>query len=193
MARHARIAQDPDEDVLARVRAGARGVAIGLLMQRHGSAVYRYASEALRDAALAEDVQQQVFIQAYDALPEFAGRSKVRTWLFAIARHRVLDAVKARIRLYTHVESESGGEAADTALSPGERLDEAHLRDVLADCVAELEEPSRTALVLRYALGFSYKEMSDILGERPGTLQIRVARALPVLRDAIRQRTGYDI
>src|SRR5262249_11547038 len=89
---------DPDSDVLGLVANGDMKGALRRLMQRHGTSVYRYCREALRDRALAEDVQQQVFVSAFRDLPKFSGRSTVRTWLFAIARHRVLDAAKSRRR-----------------------------------------------------------------------------------------------
>src|SRR5262249_39612715 len=81
---------DPDADVLALVGRDTR-VALHHLMQRHGRAVYRYCRIALGDAVLADDVHQQVFIEAFRDLPGFAGRSTLRTWLLGIARHRVLD------------------------------------------------------------------------------------------------------
>src|SRR5580765_5241502 len=94
---------DPDSDVVALVANGDMTGAIRRLMQRHGTAVYRYCREALRDATLADDVQQQVFIEAFRDLRSFNGRSSLRTWVFAIARHRVLDAAKARRRAQSHV------------------------------------------------------------------------------------------
>jgi RNA polymerase sigma factor (sigma-70 family) len=95
---------DPDRDVLALVEAGDVPAALRHLMRRHGAAVYRYCREALRATALADDVHQQVFIEAFRDLPKFRGRSNVRTWLFAIARNRVLDAAKTRKRAQAHLE-----------------------------------------------------------------------------------------
>src|ERR1043166_8997481 len=104
---------DPDSDVLVLVANQDMTGAIRQLMQRHGTSVYRYCREALRDDALAEDVQQQVFIAAFRDLPKFAGRSTVRTWLFAIARHRVLDAAKSRRRARSHVDGDDATSVPD--------------------------------------------------------------------------------
>src|SRR5215510_7727099 len=87
---------DPDSDVIGLVANHDMTGALRCLMQRHGTSVYRYCREALRDPVLAEDVHQQVFIAAFRDLPKFHRRSTVRTWLFAIARNRVLDAAKSR-------------------------------------------------------------------------------------------------
>lgn len=179
---------DPDEDALDLVRKGDITEALRCLMQRHGAAVYRYCRVALNDAGLAEDVHQQVFIEAFRDLPTFAGRSIVRTWLLGIARHRVLDAAKQRRRARPHVEPDAADELPCPRPSPGEKLDDARLLAALAACVAELDEPVRTAILLRYPLGLSYEEMAVICGEHPGTLQSRVSRALRHLRDRIEAR-----
>jgi RNA polymerase sigma factor (sigma-70 family) len=91
-------ASDPDRDRLEFGLTGDMNRAMQLLMQRHGRAVHRYCCKQLNDAALADDVRQEVFIAALRNLPRFEGRSTLRTWLFAIARHRTSDAVKRRKR-----------------------------------------------------------------------------------------------
>ncbi len=180
---------DQDGDVLDLVDAGDTRGALGRLMDRHGSAVYRYCSGALHDAALAEDVRQQVFIEAYRDLSTFAGRSSVRTWLFAIARHRVLDAAKARARMQARIEADNHADAPDPAAAPGEQLDDVRLRELVAGCLDELDEKTRTVLLLRYQQGFTFEQMAEICGEKSGTLQVRVARALPILRARLHLRT----
>ena len=181
---------DPDQDVLDRIAAGDTRGALRRLMDRHGDAVYRYCGTALRDRWLAEDVHQQVFIEAFRDLPRFAGRSTVRTWLFGIARHRVLDAAKARTRNQAHVEIDGQADAPDPTPAPGELLDRARMGEALAACLTELDEKSRDAVVLRFQHGFTFEQMAEICGEKSGTLQVRVARALPVLRARLELRTG---
>jgi RNA polymerase sigma factor (sigma-70 family) len=181
---------DPDRDVLDLVDAGDTRAALRIVMNRHGAAVFRYCSGVLRDAALAEDVQQQVLLEAYRDLPAFGRRSTVRTWLFGIARHRVLDAAKARTRVQARIEADNCADAPDSTPAPGELLDDARLGQHLAACLGELDEKVRTALLLRFQHGFTFEQMAEICGERSGTLQVRVARALPVLRARLRLRTG---
>ena len=152
--------------------------------------MYRYCRESLHDATLADDVHQQVFIEAHRDLRRFAGRSTMRTWLFAIARHRVLDAAKARRRRGAHVDDSPVTDAVDPRPAADERIDDARLRRALADCLAQLGEPVRAAVLLRYQQGFSFEDMAAVCHEKAGTLQARVARALPVLRACIESRTG---
>ena len=182
---------DPDRDVIAMVARSETRDALRCLMARHGAAVYRYCREALHDAALADDVHQQVFIEAFRDLPRFAGRSTVRTWLFGIARHRVLDAVKQRRRAQTHLDDTQTADPPDPAPSPEQWLDDARLHDALRAAVAELDERIRSTLLLRYQQGLSFEEMAQTTGENPGTLQARVARALRRLRERIEHSMGH--
>jgi RNA polymerase sigma-70 factor (ECF subfamily) len=185
-------AVDPDDDVRRLVERGERHAALRLLMSRHGDAVYRYCREALGgDAALADDVHQQIFIEAHRDLPQFAGRSKLRTWLFGIARHRILDAAKARHRRSSHLaDNDQVVSVADPHPGADERLDDARLHAALAGCLAQLGEAIRVAVLLRYQQGFSFEDMAEVCHEKPGTLQARVARALPALKLCIEARTG---
>jgi RNA polymerase sigma-70 factor (ECF subfamily) len=181
---------DPDRNVLELVQAGDTRTAVRALMDRHGAAVYRYCHGALHDATLAEDVQQQVFIEAHRDLSTFGGRATLRTWLFGIARHRVLDAAKARTRMQARIDADNDADAPDPGPAPGERIDHARLLAVLATCLDELDDKVRTPLELRYQHGFTFEQIAEICGEKSGTLQVRVARALLVLRARLRLRTG---
>ena len=186
--RKPRPGDDPDRDLLELVAKGDITGVLDRLMKRHGDAVYRYCREALRDDALADDVHQQVFIEAFRDLPRFAGRSPMRIWLFAIAHHRVLDAVKKRRRAQDRFDDLEADDPPDPGPSAVDRIDDAQLYEALVASVAELDEPSRTALLLRYQQGFTFEDMADICGEKAGTLHARVTRTLPRLRRAIEAR-----
>jgi RNA polymerase sigma-70 factor (ECF subfamily) len=179
---------DPDADVLALLDLGDVDGALRRLMARHGAAVYRYCREALRDGSVVDDVHQQIFIAAYRDLPRFRRQSMVRLWLFAIARHRVLDAVKQRRNAQRWVEDIAFPDPPDSGPSPAESIDAARLRQALAASLDELPADTRTAVLLHYQQGFTYAEMAKICGAQAGTLYARVARALPLLRRRIESR-----
>jgi RNA polymerase sigma-70 factor, ECF subfamily len=185
--------EDPDHDIVALIERGERAAALTSLMRRHGTAVYRYCREELHDRTLADDVHQQIFIQAHRDLERFAARSTLRTWLFAITRHRVLDAAKSRRRAQAHIEEDDTADTPDPTPPPGERLDEARLQQAMITCLRKLGDQVRGTLVLRYQQGFTFEELGAIFGEKPGTLQARVMRALPVLRACIEARTGGKV
>lgn len=180
---------DPDIDIQDLVAAGELKSALERLMARHGHAVYRYCRQELRDDALAEDIQQQVFLEAHRDFPRFAGRSSMRAWLFGIARHRVLDAAKANRRRGDRVGEDDLTDLPDPGRRADERIDDERLNQALTACLGLLKDPVRTAVLLRFQQDFSFEEMADACGEKAGTLQARVSRALPELRDCIQKRT----
>jgi RNA polymerase sigma-70 factor, ECF subfamily len=181
---------DPDDDIRELVKLGKRHEALRLLMQRHGRTVYHYCRGVVRDTARAADVHQKVFIEAHRDLPNFAGRSLVRTWLLAIARNRAVDDIRTYERAEKHIDREGGLEAVDSRGSPGERLDDARLSKALMECVGELPEAIRAAVLLRFQQGLTFEEMAEVCHEKAGTLQARVSRAVVGLRECIESRTG---
>jgi RNA polymerase sigma-70 factor (ECF subfamily) len=185
----------PEHDERAALEALGRGDLHGTvdaLMRLYGRAIYGYSCRFVGDSYLADDVLQTTFLQAYEDLPRFAHRSSLRVWLFGIARHRCLDALKARRRFrwrFPAIDDDAPEPATrtDGALESGSRFAEA-----LTRCLQALKESVRTAVLLRYTAEFSYVEMAEISGEQASTLQARVARALPALRRCL-ERQGLHL
>lgn len=174
---------DPDGEVRDLMCRGERARALHLLVQRYGRDVYRFCLKALRDPTLADDVHQQVFISAYHDLPRFAGRSTMRTWLFSIAHHRSIDALRRRARQ----ESRQADLAEVAGISDPRPLaiESLDRTELLATVLDSLEEPARKALLLRYQQGLTFEEMAEICDQRPAVLRMRVSRAVRRLRAAV--------
>lgn len=173
----------PEEEAREALGRGDLDGAITLLMRAFGDDLYRHCRQVLGDACLADDVHQTVFVEAYRDLPRFAGRSSLRTWLYGIARHRCLDALKATRRFRLRFSLGSAlPERADERAAADERLVDRARRQALERGLARLAPKARIALLLRYQEGLSYEEMAGISGERAKTLQARVARAVLRLR-----------
>jgi RNA polymerase sigma-70 factor (ECF subfamily) len=179
-----------DADVLALIDRAEWRPALDTLMGRYGVAVYRFCRQMLRDDALVDDVHQQVFVQAYRDLPRFQQRSQLRTWLFGIARHRCLDAIKIQGRRDRRfpLDDEPGAGDAAPGPSPLDILSLAELSGALETCLDELAPATKSAVLLRYREGLPFDQMAGMFGEKAGTLQARVARALPVLRRCLERR-----
>ena len=157
--------------------------ALTLVMRELGAPVYRYCRQLVADPAIADDVHQTVFAQAYQHLGDFERRSSVRSWIFAIAHHRCLDAVKTRRRWDRRFTAEADGPEAASAEAPAdEQLGAGAVGRAINDCLQHLPPHIRMAVVLRYQEGFPYDEIARIARDRPGTVQARVARAIPALR-----------
>lgn len=175
-----------DKDVLSALERGDRRTALALLMRAHSRAILRYCHRILRSRALADDVHQCVFIEAFEDLGSFARRSTFRSWLHSIAYHRCLDAMKSRRRWSVRfLLSDDPIDDIDPDPSTEDRLAARLMSEAIEQCLGELPPLVRTAVLLRYEEGLTYEEMSRICKERPTTLQARVSRALPLLRRAL--------
>lgn len=173
---------DPDRTCMAAVKAGDRERALLILMRSHGDALHRFCRRMVGDA-LADDVHQLTLVQAYEGLDGFRGDASLRAWLYGIARYRCLDALRQQQRTASSlaaVDVEAAEPGSDQALAA---------RDVLQLCLDKLKPKVREAVILRHAEGLSYPEMGEVCGEGPAALQVRVARALPMLRKCIETRS----
>jgi RNA polymerase sigma factor (sigma-70 family) len=174
-----------EAEALAHLDRGDPRAALVILMRVHGDAVLGHCIRVLRDRALAEDIRQQVFLEAFRDLARFQRRSTLRCWILGIASHRCLDAIKARRRRDARIDSgeeEAVVAAADESPDPSHHVDRERTSRFLESCLDGLSEEVRMTVLMKFQLGLSYEEMSPMLNQRPGTLQARVARALPVLR-----------
>ncbi len=110
--------------------------------------------------------------------------------MFGIARHRCLDAVKIEGRRGRRFPLDDEAGADDSAPGPSviDRMASAQLADALEHCLDELAPGTKSAVLLRYREGLGFDEMSAMQDEKAGTLQARVARALPVLRRCLERR-----
>lgn len=175
--------EDIDTQIRQLLDQGEINPAIELLMRTYEKAVYSMAMRLLGNSNLAMEALQQTFYDALKSIRKFRGESKVKTWLLSICSHRSLDLARKNRREDRWVVGE---EAADEPESPEPAAPEALelLRDkkLLESCFRVLTPKARFALLARYQQGLSYDEIAALTGEKPGTLQARVTRALPLLR-----------
>ena len=193
--------QDEDAVAIGRVLAGDRE-AFGLLVARYGRRVHDLARRMLRDAHEAEDAAQQVFLNAYRALPRFDPRRPFRHWLLRIATDACRNRLAARragprVGSLTATDPDGASETLDPAdpagdpASEGEgpafpsdaRLDAERVRAAIED----LPDTYRLAVVLRYAQGLSLEEVSEITGEPGATVKTHLHRGRAAQR---RRRAG---
>jgi len=162
--------------------------ALTFLMRAYGTEVYRLCIDLVGDPHGAEDLLQTVFVQAFESFPRYVPRSTLRAWLHGIARNRCLDALRGRRRWRLMEVPEELPEPVDPGPSGEDRLSALERKNALEDCLQRLPPKARQSVHLRFRAQLSYDEMSEICGEQTGTLRVRVARAMPLLRRCLEEK-----
>jgi RNA polymerase sigma-70 factor (ECF subfamily) len=178
---------DVESNRLAIRYQGGDKSAMTALYEQHFDEIFSYARVALRDADEAEDVAQQVFANAFQALARYEVRAGVpfRSWLFGIARNAVIDAVRARQR-FAVLDPVS----LDVIRDRTDDTEVAAKLSWLSDgdlfvFVERLPESQRQAIVLRYLLDMSTAAIASAMNKTPKAVQRLQERGLETLEDRL--------
>jgi RNA polymerase sigma-70 factor (ECF subfamily) len=172
-----------DARIREAMQGGDRGKALHLLMSAYGTQLFSVCVRMLTDRTLAEDVHQTCFVQAYESLERVLQRESVAAWLMAIARNRCLDALKIqRRRRRWQILHGVLPEVHDGRSTLEDELHHGSVAQLLRRALDVLSPDARSTVELRFFDSSSYEEISERCAVRPGTAQMRVARAMPLLR-----------
>jgi RNA polymerase sigma factor (sigma-70 family) len=169
-----------DPELISRVLVSDDRAAFGELVLRHQSAVRRFLRHlASGDAALADDLAQETFIQAYRGLSRYRGDASFSIWLFGIAHNHWRNARRQQRDQAPWTDHETEKEPAP---SPTRSAD---LRHDLAAALSQLPPDEQTALHLSYQQGLSHSEIASVLGWPLGTVKTHLARSKEKLRQLL--------
>jgi RNA polymerase sigma-70 factor (ECF subfamily) len=168
-----------DAELVVRTRAGDPD-AFGTLVSRYYDACWRFAYHMLGERADAEDVVQDSFLRAYLAIGRYDERDQFRGWLFRILTNQCRNALTSRGRRSRRfVQDEVALESAPAPpLGLALGVEDAGLMRALS----QLDPLQREALLLKYAEGLEYGEMSAMTGAGESALKMRVKRGSERLR-----------
>jgi RNA polymerase sigma factor (sigma-70 family) len=130
----------------------------------------RYLAQVVGDRSLAEDLLQDTFHDAFRARAQLASVRNPEAWLFGIARHRALAALRRSRRFHRALARLERG----SNWSLEEEPDMLAVRDLLERCVSPEE---RALLVLRYLHGFEAPELAEMTGRTPEAIRQQLSRA----------------
>jgi RNA polymerase sigma-70 factor (ECF subfamily) len=182
------MATESDHDLIEQARTGNRD-AFGVFVRRHQRRIFRLAVHMLRDTAEAEDVVQETFVRAWQALARFEGNSQPYTWLYRIAVNLSLNIIRTRKpRVQPADDDDPRIEAwlaskASTATDPATTAEHKQVALALAEGIDQLSETLRTTLILVCVEGLPHESVSAILGCPEGTVAWRVHEARRKLRE----------
>ena len=168
----------------------------GVLVRRYERELYGYLRRYLGDGTLAEDVFQNTFLQLYVKSGQYERGRPVRPWLYTIATHQAIDAMRrqGRHQAVSLGHSRDDAEDADSngladtpecrGPDPFQCVADLERQEVVRACVEELPDFLRQVLILAYYQGLKYREIADILDIPVGTVKSRLHAALVRLQQA---------
>jgi len=188
-----------ESELLAGLQAGDPA-AYRRLVDLNSPKIYNVALGLLGDEQEAEDVLQETFLNAFQAIDRFEGRSQLSTWLYRIAYNASLMRLRKRGRMTTFSLDQPVGEAdddqresrhlVDWSALPDDQLLSAEAREEMNRAIADLPETLRSTFILRDIQGLSGAETADVLGITVQAVKNRLHRARLKLRDRL---SGYFV
>jgi RNA polymerase sigma-70 factor (ECF subfamily) len=170
--------------------------AFGVLVRRYERELYGYLRRYLGDGSLAEDVFQNTFLQVYVKSGRYEPGRPVRPWLYTIATHQAIDALRRNGRHQAVSLEQQRAEPAEGEVhnllemlesrgpGPLESASDQERRRRVRATVDGLPDFLRQVLILAYYQGLKYREIADMLDIPVGTVKSRLHAALVKLQEA---------
>jgi len=163
--------------------------AFGQLVNRYKNSIFNLAYRMTSNYNDAEDISQEVFLQAYKKLSEFKVGFKFHTWLYTIALNICKNKLKRKgiikiVSMDKPIETEDSElvwEIPDKSVSSEEILLQKEERKRIGEMVHALPLKYRGVFLLRYTENLTYEEISQVTGLPLGTVEVRLFRARKLL------------
>ena len=191
---------DSDASLMLKVREGDLR-AFEELVEKYKQPIVHFIYRTLGDATEAEDLAQNVFIQAYKSAHRYKVSAKFSTWLYTIARNLALNELRRRSRhpaqsleaISAEHEDACPRQFPDARAQPASTdLLEGELIDKVEEAIAQLPESQRTAILLCREEELSYEEIAQVLGTSLSATKSIIHRARETLKAKLKPylRTG---
>ena len=173
-----------DEQILIEKLKQGDEAAFRQVVETWQNMVYNTAIGILQNAEDAEDVAQEVFVQAFESIKTFKAESKFSTWLYRITISKSLDHLrrKKRKKRFAYIQS-LFGTRGETIIEkpdfhhPGVTLDNKERAALLFKAINQLPENQKIAFTLHKLEGLSYQEVSDVMKTSLSSVESLMHRA----------------
>jgi RNA polymerase sigma-70 factor (ECF subfamily) len=174
--------EKPEKEIKKLIKRAKNGEseAFGQIYDCYINRVYRFLLLKVSNREEAEDMSQQVFMKAWEALPRFENEGvPFVSWLFRIARNLAIDFYRTKKNVVS-LNEEIGNEVLED--SPEDIFFNVQKKELVMNAIEDLTEEQKEVVVLRFVEGFSYSEMSKITQKNQAALRILQHRAVKKLK-----------
>lgn len=178
-----------DEELMERLGYRDLG-AFRALYDRYGNLVYSAALRVVRDAQIAEDMVQEIFLRIWRRPDSYvAQRGRFVTWLTSVTRNRAVDEIRSRGRRYRHEtaspEEQERELPAPDRNDPALRAELSDQRRLILAALAQIPAEQRQIIELAYFGGLTQQEIAERLSQPLGTVKTRIRLGMQKLRAAL--------
>ncbi len=177
-----------DEALVSRIATGDQ-FAMRTLYARHRVRVYRFIRQMVKQAATAEDLTSDVFLDVWRHAGRFEARSQVITWLLSIARHKALSGLRKKHE--EELDPAMAEAIIDTSDDPEAAISRKDRGAALRRCLTRLSPEHREIITLVYYHERSVEEVADIVGIPRNTVKTRMFYARRKLAELL-EGQGYS-
>jgi len=175
--------QTSDEAILVQRAIGHDAEAFGRLYDMNVDRVYRHIYYRVGNEQDAEDLTQQVFLKAWQAIHRYKKKaSPFVAWLMTISHNLVVDFYRTR-KDTVHLEAEVL--ANGSALSPEQAAEASFEQQRLRRAILQLGGDEQQVVILRFIEGFEFSEIASLMKKKEGNVRVILHRALVKLRDIL--------
>jgi RNA polymerase sigma-70 factor (ECF subfamily) len=185
-----------DEELMQRL-AYRDLVAFRALYDRYGNLVYSAALRVVRDAQIAEDMVQEIFLRIWRKPESYvAQRGRFVTWLTSVTRNRAVDEVRSRGRRFRH--EMASPEEQERELPASEQDDPAltaelsDQRRLIIAALTQIPAEQREIIELAYFGGLTQQEIAERLSQPLGTVKTRIRLGMQKLRAALTPELKWE-
>ncbi len=173
-----------DAELLQRVAVGDQA-AMRVLYERHHDALHAFIRGRCGSEATASDVVHNAMLEVWRGAARFSGAASVKSWIFTIARNKLIDRYRKGDRLHlVDAVPETADEGPDPEAVAMAAKDAGRVRT----CLAKLKDAHRAAIRLAFFEDLSYDEIGEIEGVPVGTVKTRIYHAKQLLMRCLGQR-----
>jgi RNA polymerase sigma-70 factor (ECF subfamily) len=177
--------QTSDEIVLVQRAVGHDTEAFGRLYDIHVDRIYRHIYYRVGNETDAEDLTQQVFLKAWEAIHKYKRTtSPFVAWLMTISRNLVVDFHRTR---KDRAPLEAEILADDSASRPEQATEAGFEQQRLRRAVLQLGGHEQQVVVLRFMEGFEFREIASVMGKKEGNVRVILHRAMVKLRKILEE------
>ena len=185
-----------DDRELATLAARGHERAFRELLERYQRPIFSLVYRMVRDRTLAEDLAQEAFIRAFNAIGSYKTSYKFSNWILKIANNHTIDYLRKRkldtVSIDGSPHATTSDQVSQTQLvipsrdeNPQQYVEHRELGGQIEEAIGELREEYRTVILLRHVEGYAYEEIADIMELPLGTVKTYLHRARGELKERL--------